>query len=72
MPKATEPGSLKDPEVASLFVREDPETRFTDLREIGHGSFGAVYFVSLFPFNFSNSIYIMARTHQRYDECGGV
>ena len=42
-PKA---GSLKDPEVAQLFNTEDPERVFTDLREIGHGSFGAVYYVS--------------------------
>ncbi|CAD5120986.1 DgyrCDS9529 [Dimorphilus gyrociliatus] len=27
-----------------LFLNEDPEKLFTDLREIGHGSFGAVYF----------------------------
>uniref|UniRef100_A0A8C9VVU8 non-specific serine/threonine protein kinase n=1 Tax=Scleropages formosus TaxID=113540 RepID=A0A8C9VVU8_SCLFO len=39
-------GSLKDPEIANLFFKEDPEKLFTDLREIGHGSFGAVYFVS--------------------------
>uniref|UniRef100_A0A5S6QQ87 non-specific serine/threonine protein kinase n=1 Tax=Trichuris muris TaxID=70415 RepID=A0A5S6QQ87_TRIMR len=44
MPTAPKPGSLKDPEVAALFSAEDPETRFSDLREIGHGSFGAVYF----------------------------
>uniref|UniRef100_A0A3B3UHJ8 non-specific serine/threonine protein kinase n=1 Tax=Poecilia latipinna TaxID=48699 RepID=A0A3B3UHJ8_9TELE len=37
-------GSLKDPDVADLFCRDDPEKLFTDLREIGHGSFGAVYF----------------------------
>ena len=38
------PGSLKDPEVAELFDHEDPEQLFEDLREIGHGSFGAVYY----------------------------
>jgi len=38
------PGSLKDPEIAELFDRDDPEKRFEDLREIGHGSFGAVYY----------------------------
>jgi len=38
------PGSLKDPEVAEMFDRDDPEKIFEDLREIGHGSFGAVYF----------------------------
>ena len=44
MPGGLKPGSLKDPEVAELFSSSDPEKRFTDLREIGHGSFGAVYF----------------------------
>lgn len=38
------PGSLKDPEISELFVRDDPDKIFEDLREIGHGSFGAVYF----------------------------
>ncbi|XP_028286340.1 serine/threonine-protein kinase TAO2 isoform X1 [Parambassis ranga] len=44
MPSSVRAGNLKDPEVAELFCREDPEKLFTDLREIGHGSFGAVYF----------------------------
>ncbi|TSN39307.1 Serine/threonine-protein kinase TAO1 [Bagarius yarrelli] len=44
MPNAVRAGSLKDPEIAELFFKEDPEKLFTDLREIGHGSFGAVYF----------------------------
>ncbi|XP_051959105.1 serine/threonine-protein kinase TAO2 isoform X1 [Xyrauchen texanus] len=44
MPSIVRAGSLKDPEVAELFYKEDPEKLFTDLREIGHGSFGAVYF----------------------------
>ncbi|KAJ8414155.1 hypothetical protein AAFF_G00050250 [Aldrovandia affinis] len=44
MPANVRAGSLKDPEVAELFYREDPEKLFSDLREIGHGSFGAVYF----------------------------
>ncbi|XP_033854075.1 serine/threonine-protein kinase TAO2-like isoform X1 [Acipenser ruthenus] len=44
MPSNARAGSLKDPEVAELFYREDPEKLFADLREIGHGSFGAVYF----------------------------
>ena len=35
---------IKDPEIAALFDKEDPEKYFTDLREIGHGSFGAVYY----------------------------
>ena len=44
MPTAPRPGSLKDPEVSELFEREDPDKIFDDLREIGHGSFGAVYY----------------------------
>lgn len=47
MPNSTRAGSLKDPEIADLFFKEDPEKLFSDLREIGHGSFGAVYFVSI-------------------------
>lgn len=38
------PGSLKDPDIAELFYKHDPEKIFEDLREIGHGSFGAVYY----------------------------
>ncbi|CAK8698018.1 unnamed protein product [Clavelina lepadiformis] len=37
-------GSLKDPDTAKLFFTEDPDKLFDDLREIGHGSFGAVYY----------------------------
>lgn len=44
------PGSLKDPAVAALFSNKDPEQRFEGLREIGHGSFGAVFFVSYSEF----------------------
>ncbi|XP_066520334.1 serine/threonine-protein kinase TAO1 isoform X2 [Hoplias malabaricus] len=44
MPNSVRAGSLKDPEISELFFKEDPEKLFTDLREIGHGSFGAVYF----------------------------
>ncbi|XP_064207485.1 serine/threonine-protein kinase TAO1 isoform X1 [Anguilla rostrata] len=44
MPSTSRAGSLKDPEIADLFFKEDPEKLFSDLREIGHGSFGAVYF----------------------------
>ena len=36
----------KNPELANLFLDEDPDTIFIDQREIGHGAFGAVYFVS--------------------------
>uniref|UniRef100_A0A8B9R650 non-specific serine/threonine protein kinase n=1 Tax=Astyanax mexicanus TaxID=7994 RepID=A0A8B9R650_ASTMX len=44
MPASVRAGSLKDPDVADLFYKDDPEKLFADLREIGHGSFGAVYF----------------------------
>lgn len=39
-------GALKDPEIADLFYKDDPEELFIDLHEIGHGSFGAVYFAT--------------------------
>ncbi|KAK5870776.1 hypothetical protein PBY51_003696 [Eleginops maclovinus] len=44
MPSSTRKGVPKDPEVADLFFKDDPEDVFCDLHEIGHGSFGAVYF----------------------------
>lgn len=47
MPSSTRKGELKDAEFASLFFKDDPEEVFCDLHEIGHGSFGAVYFVSI-------------------------
>ena len=37
-------GKMREAEVAQLFDKDDPEKLFTDLREIGHGSFGAVYY----------------------------
>ncbi|KAJ3603736.1 hypothetical protein NHX12_028477 [Muraenolepis orangiensis] len=40
----TRKGAVKDPELADLFFKDDPEDVFCDLHEIGHGSFGAVYF----------------------------
>jgi len=42
MPQAK--GGTKNAKDASLFHDVDPEKVFYDLREIGHGSFGAVYF----------------------------
>ncbi|KAI5946681.1 serine/threonine-protein kinase TAO3 [Manis javanica] len=39
-------GVPKDPEIADLFYRDDPEELFIGLHEIGHGSFGAVYFAT--------------------------
>ncbi|GAV05538.1 hypothetical protein RvY_15656 [Ramazzottius varieornatus] len=44
MPVVAKIGNLKDPDTAHLFNKEDPEKIFVDLREIGHGSFGAVYY----------------------------
>uniref|UniRef100_A0A671Q832 Serine/threonine-protein kinase TAO3 n=1 Tax=Sinocyclocheilus anshuiensis TaxID=1608454 RepID=A0A671Q832_9TELE len=44
MPSSTRKGGLKDPELTNLFFKDDPEEVFCDLHEIGHGSFGAVYF----------------------------
>lgn len=41
--------SITDPETRELFCEDDPEKHFTDLREIGHGSFGAVYYVRKSP-----------------------
>ncbi|EMP24409.1 Serine/threonine-protein kinase TAO3 [Chelonia mydas] len=39
-------GMPKDPEIADLFYKDDPEEIFVGLHEIGHGSFGAVYFAT--------------------------
>lgn len=47
MPSNARTGNQKDPDAADLFCKDDPEKLFADLREIGHGSFGAVYFVSM-------------------------
>nr|XP_055054516.1 serine/threonine-protein kinase TAO3 isoform X1 [Misgurnus anguillicaudatus]XP_055054517.1 serine/threonine-protein kinase TAO3 isoform X1 [Misgurnus anguillicaudatus]XP_055054518.1 serine/threonine-protein kinase TAO3 isoform X1 [Misgurnus anguillicaudatus]XP_055054519.1 serine/threonine-protein kinase TAO3 isoform X1 [Misgurnus anguillicaudatus] len=45
MPSSTRKGgTLKDAEFGNLFFKDDPEEVFCDLHEIGHGSFGAVYF----------------------------
>ncbi|XP_067911286.1 serine/threonine-protein kinase TAO3 isoform X2 [Heterodontus francisci] len=44
MPSSTRKGAVRDPELSELFFKEDPEELFVDLHEIGHGSFGAVYF----------------------------
>uniref|UniRef100_A0A671NUM3 Serine/threonine-protein kinase TAO3 n=1 Tax=Sinocyclocheilus anshuiensis TaxID=1608454 RepID=A0A671NUM3_9TELE len=53
MPSSTQKGGLKDPEPANLFFKDDPEEVFCDLHEIGHGSFGAVYFARN---SFSNEV----------------
>uniref|UniRef100_A0A3Q1LPH8 Serine/threonine-protein kinase TAO3 n=1 Tax=Bos taurus TaxID=9913 RepID=A0A3Q1LPH8_BOVIN len=39
-------GVPRDPEIADLFYKDDPEELFIGLHEIGHGSFGAVYFAT--------------------------
>ncbi|RVE67875.1 hypothetical protein OJAV_G00086090 [Oryzias javanicus] len=44
MPSSTRKAAPKDPELGELFFKDDPEDVFCDLHEIGHGSFGAVYF----------------------------
>ncbi|CAL8071924.1 unnamed protein product [Calicophoron daubneyi] len=44
MPKSLRNAVFRDPELAPLFSQEDPTTIFTDLRQIGCGSFGAVYY----------------------------
>ncbi|KAH0625448.1 hypothetical protein JD844_014974 [Phrynosoma platyrhinos] len=39
-------GVPKDPDIADLFYKDDPQELFVGLHEIGHGSFGAVYFAT--------------------------
>ena len=36
----------KNSELSQYILDDDPESIFIDQREIGHGSFGAVYYVS--------------------------
>lgn len=67
MPNSSRAGSLKDPEIADLFFKEDPEKLFTDLREIGHGSFGAVYFVSDFILKIKIRLIILLRNKAHSD-----
>ncbi|KAH8851455.1 Serine/threonine-protein kinase Tao [Schistosoma japonicum] len=44
MPKSLRTTVFKDPELSKYFNHEDPTTVFTDFRQIGCGSFGAVYY----------------------------
>ena len=37
---------FSDPELRDYFSPHDPESVFVDFREIGHGGFGSVYYVS--------------------------
>lgn len=46
LPRTSKEVGTSDDE-SELFSKQDPEKLFTDLREIGHGNFGAVYYVSL-------------------------
>jgi len=45
MPVNRRPGRLCDPDIEQLFSNDDPQEIFCDLREVGHGNFGAVYYV---------------------------
>ena len=38
--------NIKNSELSKYFIDDDPDTIFVEQREIGHGSFGAVYYVS--------------------------
>ncbi|CAF1201019.1 unnamed protein product [Rotaria sordida] len=44
LPRSAKEISVNDSECGNLFSKEDPEKLFVDLREIGHGNFGAVYY----------------------------
>lgn len=45
LPRSAKEISASDGECGKLFSKDDPEKLFVDLREIGHGNFGAVYYV---------------------------
>jgi hypothetical protein len=45
IPRSAKEISSNDSEYGHLFSKDDPEKLFVDLREIGHGNFGAVYYV---------------------------
>ncbi len=49
--------ATNDSECEHLFSKEDPEKLFVELREIGHGNFGAVYYVTLTEEKKNNSLY---------------
>lgn len=44
-PRSAKEIPINDIECGNLFSKDDPEKLFVDLREIGHGNFGAVYYV---------------------------
>lgn len=64
----------KNSELLQYFsVDEDPEAIFTDQREIGHGSFGAVYYVSEQSFVIPNEILLLKEYSEFMVSCiGGV
>jgi hypothetical protein len=46
LPRSAKEVTANDGDCGNLFSQEDPEKLFVELREIGHGNFGAVYYVS--------------------------
>ncbi|CAF1200887.1 unnamed protein product [Adineta ricciae] len=44
LPRSAREAIANDSECGNLFSLDDPEKLFVDLREIGHGNFGAVYY----------------------------
>ncbi len=46
LPRSAKEISASDGECGNLFSKDDPEKLFVELREIGHGNFGAVYYVN--------------------------
>ena len=47
IPRSAKEISTSDGECGNFFSKDDPEKLFVDLREIGHGNFGAVYYVRI-------------------------
>ena len=76
-PVTRRPGRLRDPDIAQLFSNEDPQQIFCDLREVGHGNFGAVYYVSInlfllvcwFIFENKNGIAVSVNPSKNVDVC---
>jgi thousand and one amino acid protein kinase len=60
LPRSAKEILASDGECGNLFSKDDPEKLFVDLREIGHGNFGAVYYVKFIPIylNINRLIYI--------------
>jgi thousand and one amino acid protein kinase len=59
-PRSAKEVAANDSECGNLFSKEDPDKLFVELREIGHGNFGAVYYVSLKNqiFNYKEYLYL--------------